>query len=315
MYADLKTYKFKLPGKQPRKPGRDELDFHSFPLHEMLSDDFKTKGGSYIDKCRSMYANNEFPPCYMEHPTVQEYGESEVVVPLAFFADGAPYSLHDGVIGFWAVNMITSARYLILTLRKKTTCKCGCRGWCSYFEIFRHLRWMVEALQRKIWPSSRHDGGDWCSGDDDERKAMFGYDLCCRFACIFQKGDMMEFASTFGFASHNDGLRPCYRCNAQPSALHDLIGFGLAGFPARENRPEDLEAACDRCEHKVLLDGPSHAKLVAPGVLEYDKRERGKRGLVVVRDPNCLGIKPGMRVEPCDGLPNIGKYFCSSLSL
>ena len=119
----------------------------------------------------------------------------------------------------------------------------------------------------------------------------------------------MEYSSAFGFASHNDGLRPCYRCNAQPSAVHDLIGFGLAGFPARENRPEDLEVACDRCEHKVLLDGPSHAKLVAPGVLEYDKRERGKRGLVVVRDPNCLGIKPGMRVEPCNELPNIGNIF------
>ena len=40
------------------------------------------------------------PPCYWDHPVVREAAEGEIVIPVAVYADGAPYSLNDSVIGW-----------------------------------------------------------------------------------------------------------------------------------------------------------------------------------------------------------------------
>ena len=71
-----------------------------------------------------------------------------------------PYSHVDSTIGFWIVNMITERRYLACCMRKKMLCRCGCRGWCSLFEVFTFLRWCFESLAKKVFPVGRHDGYD-----------------------------------------------------------------------------------------------------------------------------------------------------------
>ena len=127
--------------------------------HEAIDEDVR---GDNDLRGQLQYAvdNEQLPKCYYMHPVVlSAFGE--LVLPCAIFIDGLPYSLNDSVIGFWLVNLLTGCRYLLGTLRKKFACQCGCRGWCTFFEIFNFLAWSVQAMDDGRYPSQRHSSSNW----------------------------------------------------------------------------------------------------------------------------------------------------------
>ena len=111
------------------------------PPHEAI-ERYATGDDDVHEQVRDAINDNALPRQYFEHPVVREHGSLEdPVLPFSLFVDGVPYSQLDSVVGFWLVNMITGGRTLLAALRKRRACGCGCRGWCSFYQIFSLLKW------------------------------------------------------------------------------------------------------------------------------------------------------------------------------
>ena len=160
----------------------------------------------------------------------------------------------------------------------------------------------------KQFPFGRHDGDAW-TALDVARMRKAGTELICRACVLFFKTDWTELATSFGLPAHNDGLRPCVSCNADPDNMTNTSGMSHAGLPWRENRDEDYYDACDRCEFVVNLSAGEHAAITS--LLAYDKRDSGARGRTLLQDIVVGGTQllRGDRLEPCQAVPDIGRPF------
>ena len=130
----------------------------------------------------------DLPECYFQHPLVQRAGGESLLLPVALYIDGVAYSQVDTAIGFWFVNLISGARYLIAVLRKASLCECGCRGWCSLAEVFKFVHWSMLALSEGVFPSRRHDGLEF-RGSEAKRAELAGHP---------SKAEQFSFACTRG---------------------------------------------------------------------------------------------------------------------
>ena len=135
-----------------------------------------------------------------------------------------------------------------------------------------------------------HDGQHFLEKSDATRIPRTGEPMTRRAVVIYVKGDWSEYGSTFGLATWQNSVRPCFLCNAEPSNLYDTVGLGMCSFPCTENTDADCEDACARCEHRVVLSEIEYNLLVT--LLKYDKRD----GAIGVRG---LGIQ-------APGIPHLG---------
>ena len=144
--------------------------------------------------------------------------------------------------------MISFKRYLIATLRKRTMCHCGCRGWCTLWHFFRMIWWSLRALADGAMPASRHDQEPW-TRNDAERAGRAGEALGFKCALIYLKLDWAEASSSFGFPTWSDALRPCFACNAFGSTMFAMTGITVDHLQSWiENDDADYFRSCDNCE-------------------------------------------------------------------
>ena len=155
------------------------------------------------------------------------------------------------------------------------------------------------------FPEARHDGQPWLD-TDVARRDKGGCNLHTRAAIVYIKGDWAEYVSTLGLPSWNDGLRPCFCCNSPPDRLYEIAGIDHGNLPWRSNGDLDYEEACQRCEHKVVLDVAQHALVKA--LLFYDRRQHGNRGRCLMRAMPDLGLEVGDRLVPSPSLEDPGNF-------
>ena len=140
--------------------------------------------------------------------------------------------------------------------------------------------WWCVALAEGANPSTRHDQRPW-TPLDSVRSANAGAALRFRACILFIKGDWMELATSLGIPSHNDGLRPCFKCNASSISMCVCAGCTPAGLVWRLNQEGEYDDACARCEIVVTLDAVEHASV--NGLLDDDKRPSGSLGRALLR--------------------------------
>ena len=99
----------------------------------------------------------DMPPAYTTHPVVEK-SPPGTVLPLAMYMDGVQYTVRGNLIGVWLVNMVSERRHLVLTLRKGVVCKCGCHGWCTYWQVFHYLNWCCEVLASGVHAVAHPNG-------------------------------------------------------------------------------------------------------------------------------------------------------------
>ena len=117
----------------------------------------------------------------------------------------------------------------------------------------------------------------------------------------------MEYAATFGLPNWQDGLRPCWGCNADLDTCYDGLGNH------RINDEDDSYDACSRCGTSMTIADPAmHMHVWA--LLIYDKRKDGSKGRCLTQDIPAMGLVAGMRLEACDGLRDIGDVDNISVS-
>ena len=270
--------------------------------HRRLS--LKRSNPSISVRLQEMIDEGELPPCYHQNPIVQN--SDSPVVPVSLFCDGVPYSNDDSLVGYWLINEITQSRHLLAGLRKKICCKCGCRGWCTFFEIFLFLVWGLRACADAAFPSVRHDGKAW--GPLDVARSMRA-GVAMRFKCclIYIKGDWAEYNSTMGLPPHNDGMRPCWECNTTIEEMFRIDNISPAGLPWRPNDDGDYDIACRRCEKPVQINRRQHDMLRE--VLKEDRRSQGSHGFAVTGAIPELELIVGDRLEATPTMPNVATFF------
>ena len=297
-------YLLDVPGRDLHGLAREQLKIPVQPVHEVLMQEME-ESPLLLEELQLLRDTQQLPPAYYAHPLVQEHPD-QLHVPFELYFDGVPYSLVDSVVGVWTRNCVSGTRHLVALLRKRTTCKCGCKGWCSFFELHRFLHWCCEALYDGVWPVARHDGLDWLAGDQD-RKSRAGQPMPMKMLLLYIKADWAEMCERFGFPTWQSSMRPCLCCSCPPNPeeFYKIRGLGL-GTPLHHlNTDADYAQACDACERHVLVDEALAAKLKP--VLRYDNRKDGPGGRVLQVDLPDQRLLAGDRVEPSVSLPDIAK--------
>ena len=107
---------------------------------------------------------------------------------MALYQDGVAFQWdrQDGAVGFWVVNLVTGRRHLALVTRKSLKCRCGCRGWCSYYACYSVLAWLCKVMLRGEYPRERFDGTGW---GGREMGSLAGQSLGYKAVCVMIKGD------------------------------------------------------------------------------------------------------------------------------
>ena len=300
------------PCNIPGSMGRSHSDIYVIPAHEAFSE-FAEANADHLRQCiQAQKANGTLPQCYWDHPVVKEHPDEDVLYG-GLFVDGVAHALTDGVIGFWLICFLTGRRFLLSVLRKRRLCgssgTCGCRGWCTLYCIFEYLAWCFTALKNGAYPSERHDRKRW-RPLDVIRAARAGALMPFRFAMTYLKTDWSELATTFGFPGHNDGLRPCFKCNCHEGNMHEIAGCSPMGLIWRENMVGDYESACNRCEINIRITHDEHAA-ICNALTDFDKRSIGALGRALARDVLVGGVQllKGDRLEPCPSVPDTGPCF------
>lgn len=260
-------YMLKVPGMSPELGERVVHDVEVLPPHEILASEVEKDPG-FLARVAAGAGQEEWPQL-AGHPAVLAAGPGEVVVPLALYVDGVPYTKADSFLAFWLYDLVTYKRHLVCVLRKSRICACGCKKWCSLWEIFRWLHWSFRALALGAHPAERHDGRPW-ELVDHVRASAAGTPLV-RGALVLLKGDWAEFCLSFGFPTWSSTKDPCMFCCSPKSQLSKIAGLSAFSFPHALKTNVGYADACEAAEKWVVLTREEHASIVPH--LSYDKRK------------------------------------------
>ena len=289
-------------------PGHSKADLsrtlHSVPVsmpHESLTKAWVEDKTLQVALASSI-ESKAMPPCDWEHPVVKDAGDEERVWPVSIYCDAVPYAQIDSVLGVWITSEVSDHRFLYAVLRKRNFCRCGCRGWCSFYSVFRALAWSIEALAERKMPHRRHDSRPWGIRDDDRARSA-GNELPVRVAVLYVRGDWSEYCSTLGFANWKDALRPCFECVGHGPDLFVVEGCAFENLRWVVNAPRDYFAACERCE--IVVDLDENLKRLVLNELRWCKRRDGGRGRTLQNAIPELSLIADDRLEPSDSLPDV----------
>ena len=291
-----------IPGHDRKSIGRSTTSYATSLVYDTLASEiaetrnFDAMLADTLDNLGSVYADARV---VREHPDVS-------FIPLALYQDGVAFQWDkkDGAMGFWFVNLVTGRRHLALVTRKRHKCQCGCGGWCSMFYCYKFMSWLMQVMLAGHYPHARCDGAAWNALHD--MSSLAGQPLGYRAAVIMIKGDWMEYSSSFGFSNWQSHDDPCFLCLAKggpaapPSQCWRRVdGITPLGLPWLPKGPAWYEAVCAACEHPVHVKSRGlFCRLI--GSLEKDRRKKGSRGRRLMKNFDELGLRIGMRVEPCD---------------
>ena len=104
-------------------------------------------------------------PAYMALPD----NEKQYARPVSIYLDAAKYTRRNNFWGIYIRNLRTRFEHLFAVFRKEDLCRCGCRGWDSFYPVFQVLVWSLNCGTAGDWPTRRHDDGEFQSPRDNWR--------------------------------------------------------------------------------------------------------------------------------------------------
>ena len=135
--------------------------------------------------------------------------------------DHAEYHTRDrlGLIMFSVTTGKVRIRFLICGFSKRSQCRCGCKGQCTFQTVWDVIGWSLRALIARRWPKRRHDNvlfSESALPGDRERAQRAGEVI--PIGAVIQKkcGDWSWMKSAVGLQGWKDGVegRCCYGCGA-----------------------------------------------------------------------------------------------------
>ena len=265
------------------------------PLQEAVDDEIADNPSMLHNLDSQSLDHHNWCNAYIEHPVVQ--ASVAKPIPIAIYLDGVSYSNIDSVIGFWCVNLFSGARHFLAPIRKRLLCRCGCKGWCSFWAIFNWLSSCVSAGESGIYPESRHDRKPWNTIQDAGRKLKGGLATFRKLALLFIKGDWAEIANTCALSSWASKIRPCFKCNAFRRIMYEFARQFL------QTTSFMYDKSCTRAEILVTIaDAAERDDLLC--YLKYFKG-RARGGRIVKQNANRWSLKMFDTLEPSTQLMDI----------
>ena len=296
-------YDIDIPGYERSALGRTLLPHKAALPHQCLAKEMANTGVAEAVAA----ARGDWEPLLGQHPVVARSPAGTIVVPCALYLDGVSFINRDSALGVWLVNLATQKRHLLMALRKRSSCRCGCKTWCTLHTALSYVAWGLSALAEGRYPPCRHDGSSWAPTDPNHGLAGQGLGFCA--AVVMVKGDWAEFTKTLGFPAWNAVTHPCFACHCSGGAngsMRQHAGSSPLALPWRPKTAEDYEGACQACEQRVVVTSAAQLERLA-GTLMYDKRlKTGSHGRCLARHFPELGLRKGMRLEPSETCPDVG---------
>ena len=174
-----------MPSFSRHEHGRSIEEIAGQPAHEALADEIAEMPG-VMEQLAESVERKEWAQNYVQHPLVLSEPPGSVL-PVGLYIDGFEYQRKTTGIGFSIINLVTGRRHLSYVANKRRLCRCGCKGWCSYWEVFSWLEWCFYALASGLYPPHRHDG-PWRTGEKGSEFA--GQPLGFKGALVIIKGDV-----------------------------------------------------------------------------------------------------------------------------
>ena len=277
---------------------------HSYAVtapYEALESEVQ-KDPSLIDKLEAKNALGEWPNAFKNHLFYGRAGRH--VFPCVLYVDGVPFTKRDGMIGFYFYNLVSSRRWLVVALRKSYLCKCGCRGWCTFWSVFNFITWCLTMSDQGAYPSQDWSQSDWT---DEVRVSLAGIALTTLIALVFIKGDWAEYSNTFGLASWASKLYPCFNCWCVLSNMFRYQNVSLCELPWPEATDNDYDQACRACERWVILETLQMWRRVRANLV-YDRTKRGSHGRALTCNIEPLQLLKGDRLEPCATMQDVALF-------
>jgi len=302
-------YNLELPGHRRCDASRSVELVPTNPPHEALTEEVELVGIDRMQELlRAAIREDHLPPAYYDNDIVKE-NPPGTVHPCIIYVDAVPFTRTDGALGFYCYNLLTQARILCAVLRKTELCACGCKGWCTFFQVFLMLHWSFEALRKGERPNTRHDRLPFHPFSDEKRIALAGQALPIKVCLLMIKADMAEYVHTFGFPAWNSLEYGCNCCASPKHELHNVTGIDYLTWPWPRLDAAAFELSCSSCELSRQVTADSWRLLRAN--LHYDKRTDSKafRGRCLQADLPVLNLLKGDRLEPSQGLTDTGSNF------
>ena len=125
-----RLYHVPVQGLRKGDVSRTNWSLPVIPVHESIAQEIQ-EGPSMLSKLHEALDTGYLPQAYTSHPVVQSTPDR--VVPITLYMDGVAYSQTDTVVGIWCQNALTNTRHLAALARKRLCCRCGRRGWCTFW--------------------------------------------------------------------------------------------------------------------------------------------------------------------------------------
>ena len=178
-----------VPAHDKYNLARTTIDLPVLCPHECLSQEV-ADNPELVDQLRSSRARGEWPQAFENHVVVQNAGPDEDVWPVALYCDGVPLTRQENMFAFYAYHMLSGKRHLVAVLRRSQICECGCRGWCTMWDVLEFIRWSFSCLAEGQWPSTRHDSTPFL--DSDATRASKSGQRLIKAAVVHLKGDWAD---------------------------------------------------------------------------------------------------------------------------
>ena len=130
---------------------------------------------------------------------------------LRIWGDHAEYHTRDslGLIMFSVMTGKVRRRFLICGFSKRSQCRCGCKGQCTFQTVWDVIGWSLRALIARRWPKRRHDNVLFSESalPGDRERAQRAGEVIPIGAVIKKKcGDWSWMKSAVGLQGWKDGV-------------------------------------------------------------------------------------------------------------
>lgn len=121
-----------IPGSDRHQLGRGIVDLPIRAPHEIVQEEIDADP-TLLYRTEELVSSGDLPDNYFSHPVVMR--SPSTTIPYALYSDSVPYSKVDSAVGFWLTNIASGRKHIAAIMRKSQLCKCGCKGWCSFYPV------------------------------------------------------------------------------------------------------------------------------------------------------------------------------------
>jgi hypothetical protein len=225
--------------------------------------------------------------------------------------DAAGFTANESFEGLFINDLDTGVRFLIAVVRKQEMCKCGCRGFCTFWPLHDALLSDLQSSADGKWSVVGHLQEPFPRGTVACERA--GLPMGLVLAATEVRADMPGYSGSMGIRASSHVSNGCCICNVVKADLSKLDNVTLDGGPAETFDTEQYRALLAECRHVVTISNAADMRSVlVDGLLTYDHRKQsGFLGRTVRREvtlSNGEMLIPGDRLHPSRLLRDVADF-------